>query len=292
MSRLQAHLAGRILTHMREQGIGAGAWLSENALAHVFGVSRTPVRGALAELSRLGILGAVPRKGYVLKRAISEQDLQGYSGAADDDERIIERMAADRLAAALPDQVSETDLLRRYQLTRRVLGRVLNRMAQDSVIERRSGNGWRFLPALDSAQMHAESYRFRELIEPASLLEPTFRLDRARAQRLRAAHVELLAGGLRQLSARGFLDLDVEFHEFIAACSGNRFLEQAVIHQSHLRRFFSYLVSHDPQRARVACSEHVAILDRMLAGELDSAAALLRRHLFNMSQYRPRAAVR
>src|SRR5579871_407280 len=126
VSRLQAHLTGRILAHVREQGIVVGSWLSENSLAHAFGVSRTPIRGALATLTKLGILGAVPRKGYLLKRPVSEQDLQAYDGAADDDERIIEHVAADRLAGVLPDLVSETNLLRRYRLTRRTLARVLN----------------------------------------------------------------------------------------------------------------------------------------------------------------------
>jgi DNA-binding GntR family transcriptional regulator len=283
MSRLQSHLAGRILTHVRDNGIGAGAWLSENSLAHTFGVSRTPVRGALAKLSQLGILDPVPRKGYMLRRAICEQDLQGYAPEADDDDRIIQRLAADRLAGELPDQVSETALLRRYDLTRRALTRVLNRLAQEAVIERRSGNGWRFPPALHSTRVFEESYRFRELIEPAALLEPTFRLDRPRALRFRAAHVEMLDGPLREFTAPGLVSLDVEFHEFLAECSGNRFLQQAVAHQSHMRRFFGNIVYYDMPGARVACSEHVAILDRMLDGDQENAAQLLRRHLANMT---------
>jgi DNA-binding GntR family transcriptional regulator len=287
-SGLQTRLAGRILIHARERGFGPGAWLSENALAQTFGVSRTPVRGALAVLSNRGLLNVVPRRGYVLKRAVGEQDLEPYADFASEDDKPVQRMAADRFAGTLPDNVSETDLMRRYDVARGALARVLNGMVQDNIIERRSGKGWRFLPALSATQLHEDSYRFRLLIEPACVLEPTFKLDKARAQRLRQTHVALLAEGLEQLDSIKYFELNAEFHQFIAACSRNRFLEQAVIHQNRLRRFFSYIAVFGPERMRVSCSEHVAILDRLMAGEREHAATLLWRHLLGSSRVRPR----
>jgi DNA-binding GntR family transcriptional regulator len=287
-SSLQARLAGRILIHARERGYGPGAWLSENALAQTFGVSRTPVRGALAVLSKRGLLNVVPRRGYVLKRAVRDQDLEPYADFAGEDDKLVHRMAADRFSGTLPDNVSETDLMRRYGVARGALARVLNGLVQDNVIERRSGNGWRFLPALDASQVHEDSYRFRLLIEPACVLEPTFRLDKARAQRLRQTHVGLLSDGLENLNSIKFFELNAEFHEFVAGCSGNRFLAQAVINQNRLRRFFSYIAVFAPERMRVSCSEHVAILDRLMAGEREHAATLLWRHLLGSSRARAR----
>src|ERR1700760_1940870 len=285
---LQVRLAGRILIRARERGYGPGAWLSENALAQTFGVSRTPVRGALAVLSKRGLLNVVPRRVYVLKRAIRDQDLEPYSDLASEDDRLVQRMAADRFSGELPDTVSETDLMRRYGVARGALARVLNSLVLDNVIERRSGHGWRFLPAMDATQLHEDSYRFRLLIEPACVLEPTFRLDKARAQRLRQSHVELLSDGLEKLSSGKFFELNAEFHEFVASCSRNRFLEQAVIHQNRLRRFFSYIAVFAPERMGVSCSEHVAILDRLIAGEREHAATLLWRHLLGSSRVKPR----
>jgi len=286
-TNLQSRLAGRILIHARERGFGPGAWLSENGLAQTFGVSRTPVRGALAVLSARGLLNVVPRRGYILKRAVREQDLEPYADFAGEDDKLVQRMAADRCSGALPDQVSEADLMRRYGVARGALARVLNGMVQDNVIERRSGNGWRFLPALDATQLYEDSYRFRLLIEPACVLEPGFRIDQARAQRLRQTHVALLEDGLDRLSSLKFFELNAEFHEFVAGCSHNRFLEQAVINQNRLRRFFGYISLLTPERTRVACSEHVAILDRLLGGEREHAATLLWRHLVGSSRVRP-----
>ncbi len=286
-STLQARLAGRILTHAREQGFGPGAWLSENALAQAFGVSRTPVRGALMSLSRTGLLNAVPRRGYLLKRAVRDQDIEPYAECADQDELLTSRMASDRFAGFLPDQIHESELMRRYGVGRTTLARVLNQLASDGVIERRSGLGWRVLPALDSRRLHTESYRFRLLIEPASLLEPTFRLEKPRAQSLRAAHVALLSGPLRLLTQAKFFELNAQFHEYLAACSGNRFLHQAVVHQNRLRRFFSYVREYEPARMRVSCSEHVAILDSLMTGDREHAATLLWRHLHASGRARP-----
>jgi DNA-binding GntR family transcriptional regulator len=280
-SRLQARLAGRILMHAKEQGFGVGAWLSENALAQAFGVSRTPVRGALATLARKGWVNAVPRRGYILKRAVREQDLEPYADTENEDDRLAERMAADRFAGALPDQVSEADLMRRYDVARSALARVLHRMAQDSVVERCDGHGWRFPPALDSTQLHDESYRFRLLIEPAGVLEPSFRLDVARAMRIKEEHLALLTGGWRQMSGLTFFELNTAFHEFIAECSGNRFFHQAMVHQNRLRRFFSYNWIYGPERMRESSAEHVGILDRLLEGDSEQAATLLRLHILN-----------
>jgi DNA-binding GntR family transcriptional regulator len=288
ISNLQTRLAGRILIHVKERGYAPGALISENALAQTFGVSRTPVRGALAVLSKRGLLNVVPRRGYVLKRPIRDQDLEPYSDLASEDDKLVQQMASDRFSGALPDNVTETELMRRYGVARGALARVLNGLVLDNVIERRSGQGWRFLPALDATQLHEDSYRFRLLIEPACILEPGFRLDKPRAQRLRQIHVELLSDGLEKLSSGKFFELNAEFHEFVASCSRNRFLEQAVIHQNRLRRFFSYIAVFAPERMRVSFSEHVAILDRLMAGEREHAATLLWRHLLGSSRVKPR----
>src|ERR1700753_3069719 len=123
---LQARLAGQILIHARERGYGPGAWLSENALAQSFGVSRTPVRAALAVLSNRVLLNVVPRRGYLLKRAVRDQDLEPYADFASEDEKLVQRMATDRFSGVLPDSVSETDLMRRYGVARGALARGLN----------------------------------------------------------------------------------------------------------------------------------------------------------------------
>jgi DNA-binding GntR family transcriptional regulator len=287
-SNLQSRLASRILDYARNEGLDEGAWLSENALAQTFEVSRTPVRGALRMLSRDGLVRAVPRRGYVLKRRVRIDDLGIYPARDSRADRLSERMAADRFSGDLPELVSEADLIRRYRVPRGLLTRVLARMAQDGILERRDGHGWRFLPTLDSEPLHDESYRFRLLIEPAALLEPEYRLDLREAKAIRDAHVHAMESRFRNVTSVAFYDLNASFHEFAARCSGNRFLHQSVVQQNRLRRFFSYHWTYGQERMRISCEEHLAILDALIAGDRDQAATLMRLHLLGASRVRPK----
>lgn len=284
---LQTRLASRILEEAESLGLGAGAWLSENALAQSFGVSRTPVRGALQQLARDGLLSAVPRRGYLLRRRISRGDLGAYEPMESPEDRLSEQMAADRFNGTLAQQVSEADLIRRYRVPRSVLTRVLGRMAQDGIIERRDGHGWQFMPTLDSEPLHDESYRFRLLVEPAAILEPTFRLDRDVAARIKSEHERVMAAGFRHVSSVAFYDLNAEFHELVARSSGNRFLHLAVVQQNRLRRFFSYHWTYGETRMRESCEEHLGILEALLLPDSEKAAALMRLHLLGASRVRP-----
>jgi len=287
-SSLQSRLAGRILDHARKQGLEEGGWLSENALAQAFEVSRTPVRGALRLLARDGLVRAVPRRGYVLRRPVDRRDLEPYAARDTREDRLSERMAADRFSGALDELVSEADLIRRYRVPRGQLTRVLGRMAQDGILERRDGHGWRFLPTLDSEPLHDESYRFRLLVEPAALLEVGFQLDRREAIRIRDAHARTMESKFRNVTSVAFYDLNASFHEFCARCSGNRFLHQAVVQQNRLRRFFSYHWIYGKDRMRDSCEEHLAILGALLADDREQAVALMRLHLLGASRVRPK----
>jgi DNA-binding GntR family transcriptional regulator len=253
-------------------------------------VSRTPVRGALQLLARDGLVASVPRRGYVLKRLVRDADLDLYEPGATTEDRLAERMAADHFNGELVEQVTEADLMRRYDAPRNLLARVLGRMAQDGIVERRAGHGWRFLPTLDSEQLHDESYRFRLLLEPAGLLEPTFRADAHEATRLRLEHERIVESGYRTISSVAFFDLNAEFHEFIARCSGNRFIHQAVIQQNRLRRFFSYNWTYGQERMRESCREHLAILQAVAGSDREQAATLMRLHLLGASRVRPEFA--
>ncbi|MGH8310435.1 MAG: GntR family transcriptional regulator [Steroidobacteraceae bacterium] len=284
---LQARLANRILEHARTRTLAAGEWLSENALAQEFAVSRTPVRGALQILAKDGLVASVPRRGYVLKRPVRDADLDLYDVGDSSEDRLAERMAADRFTADLPTQISEADLMRRYGVPRTLLARVLGRMAQDGILERRDAQGWRFLPTLDSPQLHDESYRFRLLVEPAGVLEPTFTVDLPEADRIRAAHEEMLETDFRHVTSVTFFNLNADFHELVARCSGNRFIHQAVVQQNRLRRFFSYHWVYGQERMRESCREHLGILAKVISGDQEQAATLLRLHLLGASAVRP-----
>ena len=183
------------------------------------------------------------------------------------------------MADQLPEQFSEADLMRRHDVGRGLLNRVLQRMVRDLVIERNQGHGWRFAPVFKSVDGETESYRFRLIIEPAAILEPRYALDRSRAEVSRREHESILATPGEQLSHIRFFDVNAEFHEMIAAGSSNTFIVQAVQQQNRLRRLLNLQWPYGEDRIVQSCVEHLDILTALEKNDLEWAATLMRRHL-------------
>lgn len=281
----QARLANQVASYISTKALPAGSHLPEQFLSEQFHVSRTPVRAALSLLASQGVIEHRPNRGYFTRKDGSRLDPAELPMS--DEERVYLRIASDRMSRELPDQVSEADLLRRYNAARSVVNRALQRLLREGLVEKRPGRGWAFAPVVDSEEAHDESYRFRLSIEPAALLESTFRLDKERAARSRAMHETLLSGTAREISAIDLFEMNAEFHEMLAASSGNRFFVQAVKQQNRLRRFANYRWVYGPSRPIEACREHLTILDALESGDRFWASNLLRKHLEISSRLTP-----
>ena len=144
---------------------------------------------------------------------------------------------------------------------------------------RKQGRGWLFQPVLDSTNAHDQSYRFRMVIEPAAVLEPTFRINTAEFKRCRRQQQAMLDGDILRLSRVQLFQIGSEFHEMIVACSGNQFLLDAIKRQNQLRRLIEYRAHLDRSRLSRQCREHLELLDLLEAGNREDAAAFIRRHL-------------
>lgn len=288
-SKLQRKLISQIAEYIRDNGLGTGDHLTELGLAEALNVSRTPVRAALEHLSALGVVApGGPRRGFqVTASSEALEELTQDAAHSDEEEDLYVRVAADYVASRLPEQFSEADMMRQYGVNRGLLLRVLRRMSNERVIERNPGYGWRFAPLLRSMESHDESYRFRMVVEPAALLEPTFVLDTGWVSRCRQDHERILATPPAKLSVVAFFEVNAAFHEGLAACSGNHFFHQAVQLQNQLRRFLSYSWTYGQDRIAASCHEHLAILDALEKEDREWAAALMRRHLDLAGQLKP-----
>lgn len=272
-------LATRIVELARRDGLAAGDRLTETGLAAALRVSRTPVRAALAELRRLGVVEMAPNRGATLRMAADTVDTAHWPRPDRAEDALLVALARDRRAGALPDEVSEADLIRRYQIPRPALTRVLERLAEVGIAARKPGYGWAFLPLLDDPPTRRESYRFRQLIEPAALLEPDFHLDPAWSAEARHQHEAILRRPWTEADSVAFFEMNAAFHEGLAKSSGNRFLHLCVVHQNRLRRFRNYDWTLGPERVVVSTTEHLEILDRLHRDDREVAATLLRRHI-------------
>jgi DNA-binding GntR family transcriptional regulator len=276
---LQHRIAREIVSHARRLDWRPGHHLTEDSLLPVLGTSRTPIRAAMAWLEDNGVLEKRPNRGFFLKALppadLSPEDAAQPAGA----EKVYVSIAMDRIARSLPDAVSENELMRRYGVSRAQLRLTLARIAAEGWIERRPGRGWAFVPMIETPEAYQENYRFRQMLEPASMRSLDFRADPARIERLEAQQWAVRESGWRTMSQVELYAINAGFHEELAAMGGNRYVVQALTRVNQLRRLIEYGRPLDRERVRRVCDEHLAILAPLKAGDVARAADVLEQHL-------------
>lgn len=73
--------------------------------------------------------------------------------------------------------------------------------------------------------------------------------------------------------------LDAQFHEALARLAGNTLLEQQLAAINERLLVFRTIDFAKPDRVESTCAEHLAILDRIAAGDVAGARAALRRNV-------------
>jgi DNA-binding GntR family transcriptional regulator len=274
-SRLQADLAHRILTRLRQENAAPGHHLVELELCAAFDVSRTPVRGALKLLERQGVVTGREGRGYVLTK-LPPEAVEAESEAGEET-RLFQTLAEARAKGALPDQFTQQELVRRFGARLSVVLAVLRQLGELGLVERKPGNGWAFVP--DPARTLSESYAFRRALEPQMLLQPGFRLDRAWAEKARSEHQKLRNRPWRAGDGVRFHAVNADFHEQLARGSGNRAMLKAVERHNQLRDFLIGQWDYPMDQVHSAIDDHLEILAALEAGYADKAAALMLHHL-------------
>jgi DNA-binding GntR family transcriptional regulator len=279
-SRLQTELATRILRMLKEKGAGPGYHLVELELCRHFDVSRTPVRGALKLLDERGIVEARANRGYVLVEPVRKApDIEPVNPEDEEDNRLFIAIAKARNSGELPDQCSQQEIMRLFDAKLTTVVRVLRQLAELSLVERKPGNGWSFALSINSKRARLDSYAFRLIVEPAGLIEETFELDFDWLERSRQRHLAFRKRRWRDTLAVEFYAVNSDFHEQLARCSGNRYILDAVQRQNRLRSFLNIQWVNGEERVHASVDEHLAILDRLAAGENRAAHDLMKHHL-------------
>lgn len=273
-------IARQILDLISEARFDPGHHLREQHLADALGVSRTPVRAGLKELTRMGAVEARPNQGFFLLKRSNELAQLEIEQSKSNDQKLYEQLVHDRIAGILPESFTQTEISQRYDVDRGVLTRTLVKLSEDGLIARNAGHGWRFLQTLNSDIALRNSYGFRLMIEPMALLTPNLHVDRQMLKRLRARHLRLITHpDITQVPAKEIFETDAAFHELLAEASGNLFVLQAIQQQNRLRRLLEFGSYHNKRRVKEWCEEHVAIIDALRENKQEQAAELMRKHL-------------
>ena len=283
-SDLQLELARKVLTRLQAEEAGVGQHLSVPELAREFGVSRSPMNAALSLLSNAKVLRPASTRGLEVARDLSALDAN-HLLPPPPLEVLYHRIMRDRATGQLPQEISETELMPRYDISRGAVRKLLLRFAAEGLAKRQPGHGWRFADTLDR-ESEAESYEIRQIVECAALTSPRFRFDAERAAIIRRAHDRILSGSLGS-DGDAWFQVNADFHEGLASFSRNRFAIELVRQQNNLRRMgeAAAFETLPPDRVRQSCEEHMAILDAAEAGDQSWAAALLQRHLQGSARF-------
>ncbi len=273
-------LAHQILHLARERGWQSGHHLVEEALADTLGVSRSPVRAALRLLEEKGVVTRFRHQGFFLKSEPRDLLNFGIDPPPTAEEDLYLKIIESRLEGSTADPLHQTELMRRFEVPRNLVERVLERMVDEGLVARRKGRGWTFLPTYDTEQSLRHSYQLRMVLEPAGILLPQFAVDHQALTKSRLAHRDLLEiADDTQTRRHWIFTIDSEFHEMIAAFTSNPLLLQVIQHQNRLRRLLEIRGYSNRRRIVDWCREHLAIIESLDRGNFPKASNLMRVHL-------------
>lgn len=277
-TQLTANIAKEIGQLIRSGELKPDEHLSTQGLADKFGVSRSPVRDAMQMLFEQGLLEQRPNRGFFVSPSV-EADKRSLADQLPDPMTDYQRLAEDWLTDSIPADVTEMLLRQRYDLTKAQLNDILLRASREGWAERKQGYGWRFLPVAKTAEGFEQVYRFRMLIEPAAMLEPTFGLDRKIIEEQRRIQERMLETDIANLPAERLLHNGSLFHEELIRMSGNPFFHMSLVRANRMRRLLEYRSNIDRNRLYVQCREHLDILALLEKGEIVEASYSMRKHL-------------
>ncbi len=285
--KLPQAIANSILRNIAAGKIKVGSHLKTQSVADEFGVSRSPVRVALEALEGQKALRRELNKGYYVTsdalKIAAEMDLavdyRDMDGAYD-------QFVNDWLNDRIPNEMTETSLRKRYDVTRSRANSIMFRAVHEGWAERKPGYGWRLREVAKTEEAFNQIYRFRLLIEPAALLEPGFTLDQKAVARLREDQEEVLHIDASDIKKFDQLERGSQFHAELARMSGNLMFHFGVIRANKMRRLLEYRAPIDKDRFVVECTEHLEILDLVEAGEMTEASFKMRIHLDGALKYK------
>lgn len=273
----QLDVAASIIELLQQRAVPSGELVSERELAGELGISRSPIRAALGVLVERGVMLLEPGTGWRVAR-MPRQNAGRVIPESGDLGDLELRIARDRFCGKTANHFSEADFMKRYEISRGDLRKVLQRLSQHGMVARARGHGWTFLPMLDTVRAQRASYDLRIAIEPAALMSDAWMLDPARLARAKQEHERALDNATKQVTGLGLFEMNARFHLMLAEFSRNEFFVQNIRQQNELRRVNDYFVAVTDERVAL-CREHLLIIEAIEKGDRLWAVSLMERHL-------------
>jgi DNA-binding GntR family transcriptional regulator len=191
-----------------------------------------------------------------------------------------EEIELGELAPGTP--LSELSLVARTGASRTPVREALRRLAAEGLVDLAPRTGARVSRV--SARNVRDLFEFRQLLEPAAIRQATESAAADPAVRqifqdMRTGFVRIRDRAPSHERSRDFYELADRFDWAVIDATRNEHLRRTIAdlrpHTARLRN-----LSHlDPRRTDVSLTEHLGILDALLAGDADAAAAGTAEHL-------------
>lgn len=255
---------------------------SEGDLARDLDSSRTTVRAVLAHLVETGVVSWDGREKTLLRvpepaDRFDESQTRSRLGLVE------EPFLNWVLQGDLPPgtTINEAELARRIEVPVATVREFLIRFEPLGLIEKRPNRSWvlKGFTRDFAEEMFAVRYLFeRRALRSLMTACADDATTRAELEALADRHIALRDGHEAALSE--FPALDAEFHQFLCAAARNRFISDfsraiAIIVHFHYR----WNKKDELRRNRAAVDEHLAVIDAVLAGDVETADQALEVHL-------------
>lgn len=288
--RLHARIAEILAAEIAGGLHPPGRRMVETQLAERFGVSRAPVRLALARLSQEGWLEHAPARGHTVRSDLPADGAcaQGEADPGRSDRDIGARHAWEAIHAEVEDaitarmafgswQVPETALARTFGVSRTVARDVLARLQGKGLVQM-DGGRW-VAPGL-SPQRVDELYRLRALLEPAALRE----IGSSLPPRLVARAIRRLEEAAEGRADGATLDgLEQDLHVDLLSCCANATLLEAIRQPQSLliAHRFLYRATAELFETEPFIEEHLGIVHALARHDMEAATSRLHDHLMD-----------
>jgi DNA-binding GntR family transcriptional regulator len=194
-------------------------------------------------------------------------------------EQVVNAIVSEIVDGELPSnsRLIQDELARAYGVSRQPVQQALLLLRDRGLVREAPGRGLIVSP-LD-IEFVRNLYEIRAMLDGlAARLAAERGAERARIEgpaRLEVGRAAVASGSLHEQ-----IEADMQFHAFINELSGNPLIgETTAPHWPYLRRVMGEVLRDDAQMPQIILSEHVAILDAVIAGDASRAEMLSRDHI-------------
>lgn len=193
-------------------------------------------------------------------------------------EQVYEGIKTMIISGQLPQgaKLQENELAELFQVSRTPVREALKMLKDDGLLD--SGNGKGLYVKTLTPHNVEDIFQVRSLMEQFALRESITRLGQEEDRFLISARGRFEAFRT-YTDMEEYVRLDSEFHDSIILFSGNQFLRELTDRVYSLLQPVRLFSLYTQKRYEDSISEHIGIIDGMLARDLDQASAVLQTHL-------------